>query len=166
MWQTELGVTVNLSNQDWNVFLKSRKDGDFQIARNGWIADYNDPCSFLDMWYTGGGNNDAQYSNPEYDALIDAAKLHLTRLSVWLLSTRLRISLSDRIAFLHRSTSIPTRICCLITSAVCTTLRLDISSSDIPSRTNDCKNHGAGRTGNCLTCVFFCPFIETVSIFC
>lgn len=53
MWQTELGVTVNLSNQDWNVFLKSRKDGDFQIARNGWIADYNDPCSFLDMWYTG-----------------------------------------------------------------------------------------------------------------
>lgn len=74
MWQTELGVTVNLSNQDWNVFLKSRKDGDFQIARNGWIADYNDPCSFLDMWYTGGGNNDAQYSNPEYDALIDAAK--------------------------------------------------------------------------------------------
>lgn len=74
MWQTELGVIVNLSNQDWNVFLKSRKDGDFQIARNGWIADYNDPCSFLDMWYTGGGNNDAQYSNPEYDALIDAAK--------------------------------------------------------------------------------------------
>ena len=74
MWQTELGVTVNLSNQDWNVFLKSRKDGDFQIARNGWIADYNDPCAFLDMWYTGGGNNDAQYSNPEYDALIDAAK--------------------------------------------------------------------------------------------
>ena len=74
MWQTELGVTVNLSNQDWNVFLKSRKDGDFQIARKGWIADYNDPCSFLDMWYTGGGNNDAQYSNPEYDALIDAAK--------------------------------------------------------------------------------------------
>ena len=74
MWQTELGVTVNLSNQDWNVFLKSRKDGDFQIARNGWIADYNDPCSFLDMWYTGGGNNDAQYSKPEYDALIDAAK--------------------------------------------------------------------------------------------
>ena len=74
MWQTELGVTVNLSNQDWNVFLKSRKDGDFQIARNGWIADYNDPCSFLDMWYTGGGNNDVQYSNPEYDALIDAAK--------------------------------------------------------------------------------------------
>ena len=74
MWQEVLGVTVTLSNQDWNVFLESRKQGDYQIARNGWIADYNDPCSFLDMWYTGGGNNDAQYSNPEYDAQIDPSK--------------------------------------------------------------------------------------------
>lgn len=74
MWQTELGVTVTLNNQDWNVFLENRKEGNYQIARNGWIADYNDPCSFLDMWYTDGGNNDAQYSNPDYDALIDAAK--------------------------------------------------------------------------------------------
>ena len=74
MWQEELGVTVQLQNQEWNAFLQTRKDGDYSIARNGWIADYNDPCSFLDMWYTGGGNNDAQYSNPEYDAMIDAAK--------------------------------------------------------------------------------------------
>ena len=74
MWQEVLGVNVTLSNQDWNVFLDSRKQGQYQIARNGWIADYNDACSFLDMWYTDGGNNDAQYSNPEYDALIDAAK--------------------------------------------------------------------------------------------
>ena len=74
MWQEVLGVNVTLSNQDWNVFLESRKQGQYQIARNGWIADYNDPCSFIDMWYTDGGNNDAQYSNPEYDALIDAAK--------------------------------------------------------------------------------------------
>src|SRR5665648_648403 len=74
MWQTELGVTVTLSNQDWNVFLQTRKDGDYSIARNGWIADYNDPISFLDMWLTDGGNNDAQYSNPEYDKLIQAVK--------------------------------------------------------------------------------------------
>ena len=74
MWQEQLGVTVKLNNQDWNVFLENRKQGNFQIARNGWIADYNDPCSFLDMWYTGGGNNDAQYSNPDYDAKIDEAK--------------------------------------------------------------------------------------------
>lgn len=74
MWKTQLGVDVTLNNQEWGVFLQTRKDGDYQIARNGWIADYNDPCSFLDMWYTDGGNNDNQYSNPAYDALIDAAK--------------------------------------------------------------------------------------------
>lgn len=74
MWSTGLGVTVQIQNQDWSVFLQTRKDGDYQIARNGWIADYNDPISFLDMWCTGGGNNDAQYSRAEYDAAIAAAK--------------------------------------------------------------------------------------------
>ncbi len=74
MWQTELGVTVTLNNQDWAVFLQNRKDGNYSIARNGWLADYNDACTFLDMWYTDGGNNDAQYSNADYDAAIDAAK--------------------------------------------------------------------------------------------
>ncbi len=74
MWQEQLGVTVQLQNQEWNAFLESRKNGDFQIARNGWIADYNDPMSFLDMWVTGGGNNDAQYANPDYDAAIAAVK--------------------------------------------------------------------------------------------
>ena len=74
MWQKALNVTVQLQNQEWNAFLETRKNGDFQIARNGWIADYNDPISFLDMWLTGGGNNDGQYSNPEYDAAIKEAK--------------------------------------------------------------------------------------------
>lgn len=74
MWQKALNVTVQLQNQEWNAFLETRKNGDFQVARNGWIADYNDPISFLDMWLTGGGNNDGQYSNPEYDAAIKEAK--------------------------------------------------------------------------------------------
>ena len=74
MWQTELGVTVNLVNQEWNTFLQTRKEGNYSIARNGGIADYNDPMSFLDMWMTGGGNNDAQYSNAKYDDLIKQAK--------------------------------------------------------------------------------------------
>lgn len=74
MWEEELGVKVTLNNQEWAAFLQTRKDGDYSIARNGWIADYNDPISFLDMWLTGGGNNDAQYSNEEYDSLIKEAK--------------------------------------------------------------------------------------------
>lgn len=74
MWETELGVKVTLNNQEWAVFLQTRKDGNYSIVRNGWIADYNDPMSFLDMWLTGGGNNDAQYANADYDAKIQEAK--------------------------------------------------------------------------------------------
>ncbi len=74
MWETELGVKVTLNNQEWAVFLQTRKDGNYSVARNGWLGDYNDPISFLDMWLTGGGNNDAQYANADYDAKIQEAK--------------------------------------------------------------------------------------------
>lgn len=73
MWK-KIGVNITLSSQEWNTFLNTRKNGEYQIARNGWLGDYNDPISFLDMWVTGGGNNDAQYSNPEYDKLISEVK--------------------------------------------------------------------------------------------
>ncbi|NLZ93532.1 MAG: peptide ABC transporter substrate-binding protein [Firmicutes bacterium] len=73
MW-AELGVEVTLGSQEWNAFLNTRKNGDYQIARNGWLGDYNDPISFLDMWITGSGNNDAQWSNAEYDKLIAEIK--------------------------------------------------------------------------------------------
>lgn len=55
-----VGITMNLENQEWNTFLETRKAGDFSIARNGWLGDYNDPISFLDMWVTASGNNDVQ----------------------------------------------------------------------------------------------------------
>ena len=55
-----VGITMNLENQEWNTFLETRKAGNFSIARNGWLADYNDPISFLDMWTTASGNNDVQ----------------------------------------------------------------------------------------------------------
>lgn len=70
MWKNVLGVEVTLNNQDWNVFLETRTKGDYSICRNGWIADYNDPVSFLDMFMTDNGNNDAHYSNAEYDAIM------------------------------------------------------------------------------------------------
>ncbi len=74
MWQEQLGVNVTISSQDWNVFISTRKEGEYQVARHGWLADYNDPISFLDMWVTDGGNNDAQWSNAEYDKLISEIK--------------------------------------------------------------------------------------------
>lgn len=72
MW-SEIGVNVELVNQEWAVFQDSRKSGNYQIARHGWIGDYVDPMTFLDMWMTGLGNNDAKFASAEYDALIDQA---------------------------------------------------------------------------------------------
>ena len=56
-----VGINMNLENQEWNTFLNTRKNGDYAMARNGWLADYNDPICFLDMWTSGSGNNDIQY---------------------------------------------------------------------------------------------------------
>ncbi|MGI6691279.1 MAG: peptide ABC transporter substrate-binding protein [Christensenellales bacterium] len=56
-----VGIGMNLTNQEWATFLNTRKDGDYEVARNGWIGDYNDPISFLDMWTSGSGNNDVQF---------------------------------------------------------------------------------------------------------
>lgn len=58
---SQVGINLSLENQEWNTFLNSRKNGDFSIARNGWIADYQDPICFLDLWTTNSGNNDIQY---------------------------------------------------------------------------------------------------------
>ena len=69
-----VGITVNLVNQEWNTFLNTRKDGGYTIARNGWLADYNDPISFLDMWVTSSGNNDVQFGK---DAHADLAMYSL-----------------------------------------------------------------------------------------
>lgn len=54
------GITMNLKNQDWATFVATRKSGDFTIARNGWLCDYNDPISMLDMWISTSGNDDVQ----------------------------------------------------------------------------------------------------------
>ena len=56
-----IGITMNLENQEFATFVTTRKKGDYSVARNGWLGDYNDPISFLDMWTTGSGNNDVQY---------------------------------------------------------------------------------------------------------
>ena len=55
------GLNMTLTNQEWNTFLNTRKDGNYTIARNGWLADYSDPISFLDMWTSASGNNDVQF---------------------------------------------------------------------------------------------------------
>jgi oligopeptide transport system substrate-binding protein len=74
MWQRYLGIEVELVNKEWKMYLKDVDNLDYEIARAGWIGDYNDPMTFLDMWETGNGNNDTGWSNEKYDSLISQAR--------------------------------------------------------------------------------------------
>ena len=73
MWKNNLDIDARLVNQEWKVFQDSQRTGNFMVSRFGWTGDYPDPNSFLDLWVTGGGNNRAFWSNPEYDRLIREA---------------------------------------------------------------------------------------------
>ncbi len=73
MWQENLGVEVELVNQDWKVYLNRTMIGDFQIARAGWIGDYEDPNTFLDTLRPNRGNNKTGWENMEFDRLVQAA---------------------------------------------------------------------------------------------
>jgi oligopeptide transport system substrate-binding protein len=61
------GIPMQLANQDWNTFVETRKEGAYALARNGWLADYNDPISFLDMWLSTSGNNDARFGKDAHE---------------------------------------------------------------------------------------------------
>ena len=56
-----IGIDMTIQTVDWNVFLDERKAGNYDIARNGWLADFNDPINMLEMWTTDSGNNDCQF---------------------------------------------------------------------------------------------------------
>ncbi|SHJ42916.1 peptide ABC transporter substrate-binding protein [Parasporobacterium paucivorans] len=56
----QYGINMTVATQEWSTFLQTRKNGEYSVARNGWLADYNDSISFLDMWTTASGNNDSQ----------------------------------------------------------------------------------------------------------
>ena len=55
-----LGINMEIKSEDWNVFIEDRKSGNFTIAREGWLADYNDPINMLELFTTDSGNNDMQ----------------------------------------------------------------------------------------------------------
>jgi oligopeptide transport system substrate-binding protein len=74
MWQTELGIDVEIENKEWKVYLDAQSNLDYDMSRSGWIGDFMDPITFLSMWTTGNGNNDTGWSNLEFDRLIRAAQ--------------------------------------------------------------------------------------------
>lgn len=75
----QMGIDMSLENQEWATFLETRKNGDFSVARNGWLGDYNDPISFLDMWTTASGNNDVQLGKGDNET-VKAYSIDLTDL--------------------------------------------------------------------------------------
>ena len=72
-WNQVLGFEMSLQNQDWAVFQNTRTEGDFDIARGGWITDYMDPMGLLSLFTSSSGLNDGSYSSTVYDEAIAAA---------------------------------------------------------------------------------------------
>jgi oligopeptide transport system substrate-binding protein len=67
MWKTNLGIEITLANQEWAVFQETRKQGDYQVARGGWITDFLDPSGLLAIFEDGNAYNDPNYNNPAYN---------------------------------------------------------------------------------------------------
>ena len=74
-WKTKLGLNTELENMEFKVLLKKRHDGDYQIGRNGWVADYNDATTFLTLVQCGSEQNDNFNCNPKAEALIKQGNL-------------------------------------------------------------------------------------------
>nr|WP_281064458.1 peptide ABC transporter substrate-binding protein [Cytobacillus eiseniae] len=71
MWVQNLGIEVTLDNQEWAVYLDKVHSLDYQVARMGWLGDYNDAINFLDMYKdANGGNNDTGWEDPAYQELL------------------------------------------------------------------------------------------------
>ena len=70
----EMGLTMTIDIQEWKTVTANRRSGNYDVARNGWVMDYNDASNLINLFETGNGNNDGKYSNPEFDALVDKAR--------------------------------------------------------------------------------------------
>lgn len=71
----DLGITLTINKMEWSSFTPARRAGEYDVARNGWVMDYNDPSNMLDLFCTDNGNNDGKYSNPDFDAAIEGSKV-------------------------------------------------------------------------------------------
>jgi oligopeptide transport system substrate-binding protein len=73
MWKNNLGIDVKLENQEWKVYLNAKTMGDFEMVRFGWIGDYADPTTFLDLYTKESGNNNSNWWSDDYDRLLAEA---------------------------------------------------------------------------------------------
>lgn len=70
----EIGITLEVEIVEWSSFTPMRRNGEYEIARNGWVGDYADPSNMLDLLYSTNGNNDGKFNNADYDAAMDLAR--------------------------------------------------------------------------------------------
>ena len=70
MWRKDLGIKIELRQMEWKVFLATQGSVDYDLSRSSWIADYNDPNTFLDIWMSNNGNNRTGWKNEQFDQLL------------------------------------------------------------------------------------------------
>lgn len=73
MWRQNLGIEIRLRNTDWKVYLELLSKLDYQMARRGWVGDYPDPNTFIDLFITESGTSNTGWSNADYDRLVGEA---------------------------------------------------------------------------------------------
>lgn len=73
----KLGIDLQVDIVEWASFTPMRRNGDFDVARNGWLGDYSDPSNMLDLFYSTNGNNDGKFNNADYDAAMDISRTTL-----------------------------------------------------------------------------------------
>ena len=71
----ELGLTMKVNVQEWKTVTADRRSGNFDVARNGWVYDWDDPSNMINLLETGNGNNDGKYSSAEFDKFVDLARM-------------------------------------------------------------------------------------------
>lgn len=72
---SDLGITLTISKMEWSSFTAARRAGEYDVARNGWVMDYNDPSNMIELFCSGNGNNDGKYSSADFDAAVEASKV-------------------------------------------------------------------------------------------
>ena len=71
----DLGITMNIDIVDWSSFTPKRRAGEYEMARNGWIMDYNDASNMIELFTSTNGNNDGKYNNPAFDKAMNDSKV-------------------------------------------------------------------------------------------
>ena len=75
VYKKELGITMKIDVVDWSSFTPQRRAGNYEMARNGWVMDYNDASNMIELFYSSNGNNDGKYNSKAFDAAIDKSKV-------------------------------------------------------------------------------------------